>query len=285
MFYELPRYLTSLTPTLASQAGVSSASAALTTLTTSNIQLNQIPDKLIIFVREPAATISASAGGGSYSDSWMSIGKISVNFNNQAGILSSASQQDLYRYSIENGSNQSWLEFSGSANVASLGTGLGRVVPTSGSMLILDFGKDLNIVEDFYAPGSLGNFQLQFNLQVYNQTGATISAVEVVLITMNSGLFSCERGTSSTYSGILTKQDVLDASQQEPYFQSDVKRLVGGGFLDTLKSVIGKVLPVLAPHAKKYLSESGHPVGKVASKLIGALGYGASGGKLMKHCM
>ena len=47
---------------------------------------------------------------------------------------------------------------------------------------------------------------------------------------------SFERGTSSTYTGLLTKQDVLEASMQHPMSHSDVKRLVGGGFLDSLKS-------------------------------------------------
>ncbi len=75
---------------------------------------------------------------------------------------------------------------------------------------------------------------------------------------------------ASTYTGILTKADVLEASAQEPVFQSSVKRMVGGGFLDSLKTVAGKVMP----HVMKHVAKMDHPVGKMAQ----AMGYGASGG-------
>jgi len=278
-FYELPRYITTVNQTFIAQTSATNAQVAR--ITSSNIQLNQIPDKLIIFVRQQlsAQTIRTP-------DAWLSIRGISINFNNAAGILSSATQQDLYRYSVENGSNQSFQEFSGLANVANLSTGVGKIIPTSGSMLILDFGKDINLTEDYYASGSLGNFQLQFNLDVYNTnvTNNGVGAYELVLITMNSGLFVNERGTSSQYTGILTKQDVLDASQMEPYFKKDVERMVGGGFFDTLKSVVGKVLPHLTPYAKKYLRKQGD-MGEMGAKVIEALGYGRSGGKLADRLM
>ena len=95
---------------------------------------------------------------------------------------------------------------------------------------------------------------------------------------MNSGLFVNERGTSSTYTAILTKQDVLECSAQEPMFQSSVKRMVGGGFLDSLKSVAGKILPHLLKAGKEELGKSDHPMAKLAHGAMGAMGYGASGG-------
>lgn len=98
-------------------------------------------------------------------------------------------------------------------------------------------------------------------------------------------MFVCERGTSSTYTGILTRADVLEASEQEPYTHNDVKRMVGGGFLDMLKSGVSKlaplakaVAPLAAPIAKNMLNKSSHPVAALASKGLGALGYGMSGG-------
>ena len=280
-FYELPRYITS--------AG-NIAAGATTTVKTNSLQLNQIPDKLIVFVRDQKSNSPATAWAatGIRPDYFLEIGSavaggVTINFNNMSGILASATQQDLYRYSVENGSNQSWLEYSGFANVPGP-FGVGRSLPTTGSMLVLAFGKDIQLTEDFYAPGSLGNFNLQLNLTVTNQTALEVAA-EVVIITVNSGCFVCERGTSSTYTGILTKADVLQASEQPAYHRSDVHRMVGGGFLDTLKSVVGRVLPILAPHAKNYLSKSSHPAGKAAAAALGALGYGASGGKKLADRM
>jgi hypothetical protein len=72
---------------------------------------------------------------------------------------------------------------------------------------------------------------------------------------MNSGVFVCERGTSSTYTGILTKQDVLEASQQEAYTHNDVQRLVGGGLFDMIKSGVSKLAKKGKEHLKKHGAE------------------------------
>jgi hypothetical protein len=198
-YYELPRFITSNLSQISPSAAVGFPNITTTVVSTSSLQLNQIPDKLIISVRQPlntlqySATPSVNALGGA-PDSFLCIKGVSINFNNMSGILSAASQQDLYRYSVENGSNQSWQEFSGYANVPDGATGVGRAIACSGSLLVLQFGKDVQLSEDFYASGSLGNFNLQVNLQVYNQAAYPITP-EICLITMNSGLFVNERGT------------------------------------------------------------------------------------------
>jgi hypothetical protein len=91
---------------------------------------------------------------------------LSINFNNVSGLLSSATQQDLFRYGVESGSNQSYYEFTGSANLYNAGTGIGRVVPTSGSMVVLEFGTHIPLQEEYYAAGSLGSYSLQVNMNV-----------------------------------------------------------------------------------------------------------------------
>jgi hypothetical protein len=264
-FYELPRYITGNLPTFQPQQ--------TQVVRTSNIQLNQVPDRLIIFVRKALSSQTLND-----TDSFFSISNISLNFNNSSGILASASTNDLFRYSVENGSNQSWLEFAGYANKYNSASGTGTRLPTSGSVLILDFGKDIQLVEDYYSPGSLGNFSLQMNLTVSNQSALPIQNSEIVVITMNSGIFVCNRGTCATYTGILTKSDVMEASTQEAYSKSDVKRMVGGGFLDTLKSVAGKVMPKLPGLLKTGLSMVNNPYAQKGADVLGALGAGHSGG-------
>ncbi|MFM7981116.1 MAG: hypothetical protein ACKPKO_17540, partial [Candidatus Fonsibacter sp.] len=56
---------------------------------------------------------------------------------------------------------------------------------------------------------------------------------------MNSGVFVNERGTSCTFIGLLTKQYVLDVLQQQPYKNNEVRRMIGGGFLDNIRSGLG----------------------------------------------
>jgi len=249
---------------------------------TSNIQLNQIPDRLIIFVRKQAGLQTTTD-----SDFFLPITKVSINFNNHSGILSTASVQDLYRYSVESGSNQSFDEFCGVAMMKNNNVASGPIpVPLSGSVLALEFGRHINIIEDYYSPGSLGNFQLQVQLSLINQFPSSYNVNptnnwEIVIITQNSGLFVTERGTSSSYTGILTRQVVLDASMQEAYGGKEVERLVGGGFLDTIKSVGSKIapkLPALAGIAKHALSLVPNETAQSASRSLDALGYGRKTG-------
>lgn len=277
-YYELPRYISSAQPVI--------ANGASGTFNSQSLQLNQIPDKLIIFCRKALSTQAPTD-----SDAFLPIQKVRINFNNQSGILSGSTTQDLYSMSISNGLNESWYEFSGKANVrvpAGLGAGgVGQFIPTVGSVLVLEFGKDIQLVEDFYASGSLGNFNLQFQVDVQNLTGASINGsgqtqYELVVITMNSGVLVAEKGTCSVYTGILTKQDVLDASSQEAYTHSDVERMVGGrSFLDNLKSVAGMIAPKALPVAKALLGSMDNPYAKGASGVLGALGYAKPKDRLM----
>jgi hypothetical protein len=261
-YYELPRYLST-----GFSAILSGGSAVLETNT---ISLNQIPDSLIVYVRKTASSIVNTDA-----DFALAINTISINFNNQSGILSSAKKEDLYRYSIENGSNQNYYEFSGSAT-SGFSAGVPQTKALAGSYLMLRFNKDIQIPESYYSSGSLGQFTIQFSLGVRNQSAVSITP-EIVIITKNSGIWVNERGTSQVYTGLLTKSDVLEASTGEAVSMSEMNRMVGGGFLDNLKNVAKMVAPVLAPVAKSYLSRSGNPLARTAGDVLGKLGYGRSG--------
>jgi hypothetical protein len=208
--------------------------------------LTQIPDKICIFFRKKMNNQRPTD-----SDGVPVIRNISINFNNNAGLLSSATLQDLYYYSVQAGSNQSFQEFCGQAYVPNLPLKATDVEPTVGSYLMLDFATIIQLTEDYYAPGSLGNFQLQFTcgLQGAGTQDASGNAfdantLETVLVVMNSGIMVTERGQTSTYTGILTKQDVLDASQQQPFGRMSVKRIVGSGQCDS-----GRALPAFLQNA------------------------------------
>jgi len=290
-YYELPRYISQFAGNSVFSTGASynlnanSLSATLvpsggSRISSQSLQLNQIPDKLIIFLRK-------QLGSQKWGDADVAfpIQNISINFNNNSGLLASAQVQDLYKMAKDNGNNQNWLEWSGVAtNTYSNGPSINLFdgVPTVGSYITLEFGKDIQLVEDFYAPGSLGNFNLQVQIQFADNKEYVPDQLELVIVTMNSGVFVNERGTSSTYTGILTKADVLEASDQVAFTRSDVKRMVGGGFLDMIKSAVSKLAPVakaVAPIAGDYLSKHSNPYAQMAGKVIsGMAGHGASGG-------
>lgn len=262
-YYELPRFISS-------QKNIS---AGLTErVSTQSLQLNQIPQYIMIAARKAGNDYALTE-----SQYFHPIESISVQFNNQSGILSSATQQDLYQMSVHNGLKCNWNQFYGVAN-ASTTKGTYASIKTNGAPLILEMGKDIQITEDFYSISSLGNFNLQIDATVRNWFG-TQQTVELVVIPMNVGVFVSERGASSVYTGILTKQDVLDASQQEAYGESEMKRLVGGAnFMDNLKSMLKRVAPMIPGLAKCAVQE-------IASVGSGKTGAGVSAGRMARRLL
>lgn len=224
-YMDFPRYLTS------AANAVSVPANAVRTLTSSNLQINQIPDMFIISVRKPM-----SEQNWNDPSAFFVINSVSINLNNQSGLLSSSSQYDLWRASIKNGSTQSWSEFSGqSAIPITAGANVGKVslVATTGSLLVLNPAYDLSL-PDYITCGSLGNYNFQFTVSVTNQFGVEIQP-EICVICVNSGVMTTQQGVSAVYTGILTKEMVLDAKskQQAGAFHSqEIRRMTGGRLLD-----------------------------------------------------
>lgn len=267
-FLDYQRYIFSSTTDISANGGTS-------TFSSSNLQLNQIPDKLVLAIRKPMGQRNCND-----SDSFMCIDGVSISFNNNSGILSSADKTQLYNMSVENGSNQSWFEYNGLANVYQPGNNLAVPTATAGSCLVLQMCKDIQIVDDYYSCSSIGQFNLQINVNVRNQSSVTYQAgqLEMVIMTINSGVMALERGAASVYTAILNKADVIEASEQEPYTHSEYKRLVGGrGLLSTLASVGKKILPRLPGLAKKGLEMYGSENAKKGADMLSKMGYGMSG--------
>jgi hypothetical protein len=137
-------------------------------------------------------------------------------------------------------------------------------------------GKDVQMSDDWAAPGLLGSFNLQVQLSVTNNSASTFSG-EIVIITMNSGVITTQSGQTNVFTGLLNRQDVLDASDQQPIFRGQALRMIGGGWWDNLKSIIGKVLPYAMPHVKNYLANHENQYANMGAKALGALGYGKTG--------
>ena len=151
-----------------------------------------------------------------------------------------------------------------------------KYIPTTGSILVLNMGEVVQLTDEYYAPGSLGTFNLQISLDVINNHGETWPAntYEMIIIPLNTGVFVNERGTSSTFLSLLTKQDVLDSLTQTPYTNFEIHRLVGGSsFMDRVRSGMNWIHSKL-PAVKSVLSNIPHPVAQTATNVLGAMGYG-----------
>ena len=276
-YHDYPRYLSSQANNIAVTAGQNSIA-----LVSNNLQINQIPDMFIITVRKQMANQNNYD-----SMSQLVINNISVNLNNQSGLLSSASQYDLWRLSERNGSTQSFAEFCGQQYIQNgltypvngVDAGTTGLIGTTGSILVLNPAYDLSL-PDYITCGSLGNYNFQFNINVAYQQGdqsltnQTIQSLEIVVVCVNSGIFTTQQGVSAVYTGILTKEMVLGAKshqQASAMTSMEVARMVGGK----------KMMPLTA---YKGIGKSAGLSGAVSSGgMSGAVSSGA-GRPAKKYC-
>ena len=286
-FLDYPRYLTTSASTTAINPNT------VTTITSQSIQLNQIPDLILITARVPMANQNWN-----YASAFLGIKKISINFNNASGLLSTATQQDLYNISYRNGSSQSYYEFVGRADIpktTGAPTTQGGVValPTTGSLLVLSPVMDFSL-PSYLSASSLGQYQFQFNIDVDNQFDYAI-VPELCIITVNSGVFATQQGTSQIFTGILTKEQVLRTKEQNPVphlASGEYARLVGGKLMNRGMGAVAsfvkenpKLVSAVAEMARRQIggihSGGQHSGGAMSG---GAISGGAkSQSKLARH--
>ena len=269
-YLEFPRYITNYN----GQAITAGSAAQIQSQT---ITLPQIPDLLIIYVKNG---LTATNYGDSYmplaSRAFGGVANpLSVNFDNFSGLLSSQTTEQLYAMSIKNGLDMDWASFVGSAYVGqaqvptgiavggsvdtAIGTtavtlggsvpswsavsGYGKgLAPTVGSILVLKPSQDITL-QTGQSPSLVGNFTLQFNIQVYNNSGVTITNPQLFVITANSGFFESIRGSSRIIKGVLSEQDIIGAPLAPTATTQELQRYVGGGgIFSNIGSVISKVV-------------------------------------------
>lgn len=309
-YMEFPRYITQ------SQNGqipaYGSPGGSLGQLQSQTITLPQIPDLLIIYVK--ANQVSGGTAGvadptdPSYCDAYLPIASqfnssvknpLSINFDNFSGLLSSHTTEELYQMSISNGLEMDWNQWSGLARSAggvtgSSAAGLGATYPTipagglrplSGGFLVLKPSKDITL-QSGQAPSLVGNFTLQFNLQVINTYPFAVQPT-LYVITANSGFFESIRGSSRIIKGVLSEQDIISAPVASAQTHEGLRRLVGGklsfgslaNVFNKAKEIYNQTKPVVSA-IKNALPGEGM-MGK-AKDAMGMVGYGTGAGKGLK---
>lgn len=307
-YYDLPRYITAsvactggavVSNTTAGNGAILSQAYKenISSASSANIQLNQIPSRLIIAVKKQQADLSYSDP-----DAFLPIKKISINWNNTSGLLSSADQRTLFRMSKESGYAGNWNQFCGRAQKAIYANinpnNINQADPplvagynginsffTAGAPLILEFGRHISLNEPaIQSPSSIGQYNLQVNVDYVNNTGATFQG-QIIIMVQNDGLVALNNGSAQVFSGILSKQMCLDASMQQPVSHGDLTRMIGkGSWWSAIKSGVSSHLPMLKQLAEKALPEvrkaleGKEGVAGLASKGLKMAGYGASGG-------
>ena len=284
-YMEFPRYITTVSQNFA-PAGTNDDTQLVQSQT---ITLPQIPDLLIIYAKPqtylqtdgdflmPLDTEAASA--------------LTVNFDNFSGLLSSATAEQLYTMSVENGLDMDWDTWRGIGRSAAGGyTAAGSLtahtpggkVPLVGGALILKPSKDLTL-QTGQAPSLVGNFTLQFNIRLRNTLPRAVNGVQLFVITANSGFFESIRGSSRIIKGVLSEQDIISAPAVSGVVaRSSLVRMVGGLSFGSLanafnkaKEIYEQTKPIVSGVVSMLPSEG--TIGQIKSGAQ-AIGYGTGGG-------
>lgn len=223
------------------------SAGASTNIVSDSIKLSQVPRKVYLFARHQRSTSTQDT-----TDSFLSIENLSVLWNNQSGLFSSATPQDLYRISKGNGLNQTWSQYS----------------KYRGSVFCAEFGKDIGLL-DTEAPGCQGQYTIQVQATMKNQSTASFTG-EFYMVILNEGTFSISENFARASLGNLNQQMVLMAKQSPELHHMTYSQLQGGGFFSGLKNIVNKIARGVGAVANSPLTQT--LVGSLAPEFAPALG-------------
>ena len=174
------------------------------TINTQTYQLNQTPSRLIVVVK-PRNIDSVFQP-----DSYAHITGINIQYNNMSSILSSASSQQLFAISSRNGSTQSYTEWAGYASDFGNLNVIGEIpyqVSTTGSVLCLDFGKDIS-ADPTSIPGT--SINANFSMQITVENNVPIEQFyEATIFYVYAGVLVVSPGSAFSYRSLLTRDESL----------------------------------------------------------------------------
>lgn len=239
-YLEYPRYVNP-SPNTAIAAG-----ATLSSVSSQTIVLPQVPDMLIIYAK-PNTVNGVAYNDPRYGDFYLPITRISLNFDNYSGLLSSHTPEQLYNISVDNGLQMDWNSWNGKVKaVLAANTVQGtRNISGVGGFLVLRFGKDIPL-QASQAPGVIGNYTLQYNVDINNSTTQPVVGYTLYTLTVNSGFFETQAGSSRIIKGPLTESDVINATAgTDALTRTQLERMVGGSFWSKLGTALNKAKDIL----------------------------------------
>ena len=225
------------------------------------ISLNSIPRKMYIFVKQSKQQVTLNTGNRiTYPDVFTQITNLNVNWNNQQGIFSGASPQNLYDISASNGYNKTWAEWWGlTQRLTAIAGNTTQTVGLEGSIVCVDFAKDIGL-RDNECEGMLGQYMLQVQLNITNINQNVTLYPELYIIVVNDGTLTITPSQCMGSIGVPSVEQVLNAPMA-PFSFHDLHNVYGGGFFDSFKNFLGK--------AHSFIKDN-----QLVSKVLGALPYG-----------
>jgi len=248
-------------------------SDATTQMVTDVISMTQIPGYIYMVVRPQYNSMKAQFSN----HLCFPITGLNITFNNVSGLLTSYSQNDLYMMSRRNGSQQTWSEFRGLVKSKNGGEYAGI-----GSIIVINPTADLGL-SDYLSSGSLGQFSFQATVTYANILGHTFGeptivapdqfqAIEIATIVTYGGLLINDKGVSSSMTGMLTKQAVLESkSGNNPTVNyEEIQEMAGGNYskmgTTRMSSILEKIKNMGKGKGKEFMKMN-PTVGDIQNKL------------------
>jgi len=212
-------YRKNLTPALA-------PGASLSLFASDSIKLSMVPRRALVWAQRTSPTRNFNT-----TQNFLGISQISLQWDNQAALLSVATEEQLWEMSQKNGSNLSWHDWH----------------KYRGACAIIDFGEDVGLGDDL-APGTQGQFSAQFLVTLTNLNSAPIDA-ELFIVWINEGTLTVVPNGSVSNLGNLTREIVLASIESPPIHPSAHEQLAGGSLWTGVKNLVRNVAKELAPFA------------------------------------
>jgi len=269
-FVDIPYYISP-------QTGVLINPGEIKTIQSNSINLSEVPDLLLICVRKPNYNATES--------NWfLPPKKLSLNFDNHSGLLSSMTQEQLYDMAVRNGLDMDYNQFFGQGksmgenNKKELSPINPTNIPLSGGFILVKPAQDLQL-QSGLASGVNGKFNLQFSIDVENQSSQVVESPVVYTICINSGFFVSREGSSAVVRSPLSESDITQAKIAG---ETSTHRMFGGSFFSKLGSTLKNTLfnPTAIKLAKHVAKNSGNPYASTAADMASLAGLGShTGGK------
>lgn len=229
------------------------------TIQSNSYSLSQIPKKIFLWI---ADSTYDSASGYTKSDFNFSIENVTLLFNNRSALLSNFNSADLY--------NACMVE-EGASDITYIQSRKFR-----GAVLSIDPAKLLGLLDN-EAPGLLGTFQLQCQVQCTNISAAAVVPNLWLTWAMDTIMTTTKDSTSNLVQGILKPDDIINAARlpaAPSSFSSD--NIYGGSFWDDVKSVASKGLQFIKDNklASRGLAAIPNQYAQMIAPVAAQLGYG-----------
>lgn len=206
------------------------------------ISLSSIPRALYVYLHENETDVFQTTNSNvQVPDVYQPITNINITWNNTAGVLSSATQNQLYSICVKNGlRNTTYNEFIGFTNAFNQlalppNTPVGKLGLCS-APIRLEPGIDWTLEQD-EAPGVSGKYNLQVTISGINANQNRPLRVQLSILIVYEGYLSIAKSRCFGYDGPIRPEDVINTPVNRSISWHDLEKNFGGSLGQKFKTI------------------------------------------------